>query len=157
MGNRRFSMTTYMLVGLSLVALYLVGKTVTPPPPAPPAPPPPARAPEPAPTALKKAVPDIPGMVPDPPGSAERIAKDRAAQMDRMMAQHKKEVASAPKAGKFNPTSIETGADYWQHAEMGQKGAAEMRVKVAKALEEQKHAAPLPPRKAVMNTPITPP
>ena len=38
MGNKKFSLTTYVIIVIALGALYFVGKTVTPPPAAPPDP-----------------------------------------------------------------------------------------------------------------------
>ncbi|MCW3100076.1 MAG: hypothetical protein JWL77_5694 [Chthonomonadaceae bacterium] len=131
MGNRRFSLTTYVLVGISLVALYFVGKTVTPPPPAPPKDPTPVAA---------KAPPTPPPASPDKmkfdETRAKEEAKARADRMKALAANAQKNPTANTKA--FNPTSIDTDSDYWQHAEAGEKGVKEMRTRVAEALAKQK-------------------
>jgi hypothetical protein len=129
MGNKRFSLTTYALVGISLVALYFVGKSVNPPP----APPPPV---------VTK--PTTPVKAPPTPAMNEQSAKataDRQKEMARRRAEAMREAANKPKtasttkepAEKFNPNMIQTGADYWHQNQMGKKGEAEMDLKVAAA------------------------
>lgn len=128
MGNRRFSLTTYVLVGISLVALYFVGKTVTPPPPAPPAPPsasPAAAGPRPLADKQAQAQADQHSR------AEEQSARARQEKQRQMMsAAHK----SSPVDSKaFNPNMIETDPRYWQQQKDGAQGAKEMRAKVVKA------------------------
>ena len=139
MGNRRFSVTTYVLVGISLFALYYVGKTVTPPPPV--APPEPRAAPGATPGPAK----------PNPAAAAEmkahqeeeaRRAKMRTDKMAEMMKAQKDH--PMPNVKAFNPTTTDTDSDYWQKYKMGQQGSKEMREKVAKALAEQKQHPDVP-------------
>jgi hypothetical protein len=146
MGNRRFSLTTFILVGVALGALYFVGKTVTPPPAAPPAAakeaaPPPG----PGPTQPQKAALDPDAKNLKPSSGATAPAQDREARL-KAMAQHMQKSPANPKPDAFNPASIDTSTDFWQHASDGEKGVKEMREKVAKALAaEKQQAASAPP------------
>ena len=141
MGNRRFSTTTAVLVGISLVALYYVGKTVTPPPPAPPqekaAPAAPVAPSAPPPKAA--AEPPMPHM--NQSESETYAAKQRAEKMQAMIKATQK---SSPPKKTFSATSMDTEADYWQYAKDGKKGTAELRAKVAKALAEHPQGANVP-------------
>ncbi len=133
MGNRRFGLTTYVLVAISLVGLYFVAKTVTPPPPGPPqekTATPPANAPAPSKEVTQ---------------AMQKEQMQQQAQQESMALKRSKQIAAATKAGKtdptkkpFNPTAIDTDSPYWQQADMGKKGTQEIQAKVKKALEEQK-------------------
>jgi hypothetical protein len=77
-----------------------------------------------------------------PPETAEQRKREAAmqaekeARMDRMQKIAKDAKAKpAPKPGDFNPTAIQTDADYWQHYKDGKKGTDEIRQKVAATLE----------------------
>jgi hypothetical protein len=146
MGNRRFSLTTYVLVGISLVALYFVGKTVTPPPPAPPKDPTPAASKTPP-----TPVPDSPDKQRFDETRAKEEAKARADRMKALAANARKNPDANAKA--FNPNTIDTDSDYWQHAETGEKGVKEMRTKVADALAKQKTqpVVPVPQKPSPIN------
>lgn len=141
MGNKRFSATTLVMVGLALIALYFVGTKVTPPPAGPPV--------EQKPTA---AVQPPPG--PSAPSAAElkvsssrmsadnKNAQDRMKKIQEMQAEAKKH--PTPAAKPFNPASIETEADYWHKNKMGTQGEQEMRAKVAAAEAEAKKVPAMP-------------
>lgn len=131
MGNRRFSMTTYVLVGIALVALYFVGKMVTPPPAAPPKE-----------ATAASASNGAPQPVVDSPEQRKR-EMEKEAQETKARTEKMKQMAAANKRAPanskaFNPTTIDTEADYWQHYDMGEKGTKEMRAKVEAALAKQK-------------------
>ena len=141
MGNRRFSMTTYVIVGVALGALYFVGKLVNPPPPAPPK----------EVTPVASTAPAHPA-TPAPPSAEQRqkeaaMQAEKQARMERMQKIAKEAKAKpAPKANAFNPTAIQTDADYWQHYKDGKKGTEEIEKKVADALAKQppRQTAPVP-------------
>jgi hypothetical protein len=120
MGKKGFSATTFVLVAVLIGALFMVSKSVTPPPAAPP---PPVNEPTAAPP---KAQPKL-----DPKAQKEEMQ----AQMKRMMKLHAGD-SKRPKPA-FNPDSIEVTADYWKQANMGSAGEAALREKVARAKEEQ--------------------
>jgi len=157
MGRKGFSPTTFVLVAVLIGALFLVSKTVTPPPPAPPEPPKaPAVSPAPAPGKGPAAV------------AANKV--DPMAQRKEMM--RKMQALSGQKGGPgtkgfkppaktFNPNSIDVTSDYWHQAQMGSQGEATMRIKVEKAkAEEAAHRvsiAPVPalPKPSGARPPIT--
>jgi len=136
MGKKKFSLTTYVIVGIALVALYFVGKTVTPPPAAPPVEVKPITAQAPAtPMADKEKYEEK---------QVADAAKARRAQQIREMSAHAptKQQANVP---TFNPNSIDTeSTTYWQNKSIkdGEKGVQEMTAKVAAA------KAKMPPPKA---------
>ena len=126
MGNKRFSMTTYVLVGISLVALYFVGKTVTPPPPVPPALP----AASPA-AAGPRPLADKQSQTDQHSRAEELSARARQEKQRKMMSLSHKNSPVDSKA--FNPNMIDTTTGYWQEQKDGAQGAREMQAKVAKA------------------------
>ncbi|MCW3054711.1 MAG: hypothetical protein JWN14_3881 [Chthonomonadales bacterium] len=136
MGNKKFGLTTYVIVGISLVALYFVGKTVTPPPAAPPVEVKPitAKSPE-APSQPKKEFEER---------KAAEQAKSRAQQIKEMSAHTKATPAS--NVATFNPNGIDTeSTTYWQNKSIkeGAVGVKEMAAKVAAA--KAKMPPPEPP------------
>ncbi len=139
MGTRRFSLTTYVLVGLSLGALYFVGRTVTPPPAAPPQEVAPA-------SAVKVAAPQKPS--PDKLKLEEE--KDKAQVQARTMAMKAKMVQTknnpAANVKTFNPNMIDVESKYWQDPKIkpGLQGEQEMTAKVEAAKKNEKPNAPTP-------------
>lgn len=153
MANRRFSPVTYALVGISLVMLYFVGKMVTPPPAAPPAPPVAASPPP----GANAAMPDSQARMGDAKVIAQQASQERAARMHAMSNGMQSHPSEASKKPAFNPSSIETTADYWHNHDMGENGVKTMRAKVAHVEEEQKHAVPAPIHKGGPALPIPAP
>jgi len=141
MGNKKFGLTTYVIVGISLVALYFVGKTVTPPPAAPPVEVKPVTSQSPAaPSEDKRKLEETRA------AEQARAAKSRE-QMIRETAAH---VKTNPKANvkEFNPNGIDTEATYWQDKSIkdGDQGEKAMAAKVAAA--KAKMPPPVQPRPA---------
>ncbi len=132
MGTRRFSVTTYILVGISLVALYFVGKTVNPPPVGP----------------AKEITPVQPSAAATSAQSMKRQQEEEMrakeqAKMVREYAAHSKKTTIVSKGIPFNPSGMDTGNEYWQRYGDGKKGVDAMQLKVKKALEDQKNTAPV--------------
>jgi hypothetical protein len=131
MGTRRFSVTTYILVGISLVALYFVGKTVNPPPVGP--------AKEIAPVRPSAAETSAQAMKRQ---QEEEMRAKEQAKMVKEYAAHSKKTTIVSKGIPFNPTGIDTGNEYWQRYGDGKKGVDAMQEKVKKALADQKQSTP---------------
>jgi len=134
MGNKKFGLTTYVIVGISLVALYFVGKTVTPPPAAPPVEVKPVTAQSPA--------------VPSP--TKQEYEARKAADQQKSRAEKIRETAAHVKTNpqangkEFNPNGIDVDSDYWHDKSIqdGDKGEKAMAAKVAAA----KAKMPPPPQ-----------
>jgi len=127
MGQKKFGVTTYVIVAIALGALYFVGKTVTPPPAAPPV-----------------EVKPVNAKAPDPQSQAKRDYEEKKAaeqqksraQQLRDMAAHMKPTTPQANVKAFNPNGIDTeSTTYWQNPEIkeGAKGVKAMAAKVAAA------------------------
>jgi hypothetical protein len=154
MGKRGFSLTTVVLVAVLIGALYMVGKTVNPPPPGPPEQPPAAKVTD------KRALPGKPGPggPMDPAKRAEMMKKmaleDQKRRMSHMPPHGKP--GSAPTAKKFDPNSIEITNDWTNHMKPGAVGEQEMQQKVAEAKAQQVRERALNPPAPVVPSSASP-
>jgi len=131
MGKRGFSATTAVLVAILIGALYMVGRTVTPPPPGPPEPPHAAKPP---------ADPHATGKGAAPGANAGERAK-------HMMQEYKKhgvamKKGAAKRVKKFDPNAIDIvpGWNQIDGREMGESGEKQLSQKVQRVKEEQEAA-----------------
>ena len=126
--KKGFNATTLVLVAILVSALFLVGRTVTPPPPGPPEPPKVAKAQSGDPMVAMK-----PGMSP----------ADRAHKMQEMMRQRAKQgknLAKGPVNKKFDPNQIEIAPGWTHNRIQGEVGNEVMAKQVAAAKAEQAKA-----------------
>ena len=130
MGKQGYSATTAVLVAVLVGALYMVGRTVTPPPPGPPEPPP----------VRKVADPHAKGLPGPGPGSspAER-ARLMKMMEDKEKQKHGVPIHSKPiKKKTFDPNTIEVKPGWTKDGRlMGAQGEAQLREMVRKANEAE--------------------
>jgi hypothetical protein len=134
MGKRGFSATTFVLVAVLVGALFMVGRTVIPPPPGPPEPP---KRPE--------------GMSQEVVSkqNAENAAKQTEMMKKKMMehmkaTKYKRPASELQGKKKFDPSQIEITSQWTHDRVMGDAGNKQMEIMVAKAKAAQKTLVPVP-------------